>query len=61
MSEQRSEEVMRRYLTEVVAQGKLELIDELAAEDMVDKWQAKRACHPPQHESGACARHRFRG
>ena len=39
MSKQRSEEVMRRYLTEVVAQGKLELIDELAAEDMVDHTQ----------------------
>ena len=30
---------MRRYLTEVVALGKLELIDELAAEDMVDHTQ----------------------
>ena len=30
---------MRRYLTEVVAEGKLELIDELAAEDMVDHTQ----------------------
>lgn len=40
MSRQRAEEVMRRYLTEVVAQGKLELIDELAAEDMVDHTQA---------------------
>ncbi|MDE0440760.1 MAG: ester cyclase [Gammaproteobacteria bacterium] len=39
MSQQRAEEVMRRYLTEVVAQGKLELIDELAAEDMVDHTQ----------------------
>ncbi|MDE0422389.1 MAG: ester cyclase [Gammaproteobacteria bacterium] len=39
MSRQRAEEVMRRYLTEVVAQGKLELIDELAAEDMVDHTQ----------------------
>lgn len=40
MSQQRSAEVMRRYLTEVVAQGKLELIDELAAEDMVDHTQS---------------------
>ena len=40
MSRERSEEVMRRYLTEVVAQGKLELIDELAAEDMVDHTQS---------------------
>jgi hypothetical protein len=29
-------EVMRRYLTEVVALGKIELLDELAAEDMID-------------------------
>lgn len=36
MSEERCEEVMRCYLTEVVAQGKLELLDDLAAEDMVD-------------------------
>lgn len=40
MSQQRSEEVMRRYLTEVVALGKLELIDELATEDMVDHTQS---------------------
>ncbi len=40
MSQERSEEVMRRYLTEVVAQGKLELIPELAAEDMFDHTQA---------------------
>ncbi|MYJ74771.1 MAG: ester cyclase [Gammaproteobacteria bacterium] len=39
MSRQRAEEVMRRYLTEVVGEGKLELIDELAAEDMVDHTQ----------------------
>ncbi|MCY3813614.1 MAG: nuclear transport factor 2 family protein [Gammaproteobacteria bacterium] len=40
MTRQRSEEVMRRYLTEVVAQGKLEVIDELAADDMVDHTQS---------------------
>ncbi len=39
MSRERSEEVMRRYLTEVVAQGRYELIEELAAEDMVDHTQ----------------------
>ncbi len=39
MSRERSETVMRRYLTEVVAQGKYELIAELAAEDMVDHTQ----------------------
>jgi steroid delta-isomerase-like uncharacterized protein len=36
MSMQRCAEVMRRYLTEVVALGKIELLDELAAEDMTD-------------------------
>jgi|GEM_PF-3200670 len=35
MSKERCEEVMRLYLTEV-AQGKLELLEEIAAEDMVD-------------------------
>jgi steroid delta-isomerase-like uncharacterized protein len=30
------ERVMRRYLTEVVAQGRIELLEDLAAEDMVD-------------------------
>jgi len=29
-------DVMRRYLTEVVGEGKLELLDEIAAPDMVD-------------------------
>ena len=36
MTQERCEEIMRRYLTEVVAQGKLELLPELAAEDMED-------------------------
>lgn len=40
MSQERSAEVMRRYLTEVVAQGKLEVIPEIAAEDMVDHSQS---------------------
>ena len=42
MTRQRCEEVMRCYLTEVVAQGKLELIDGFAAEDMVDHTQTIR-------------------
>lgn len=36
MSMQSCAEVMRRYLTEVVALGKIDLLDELAAEDMTD-------------------------
>jgi predicted ester cyclase len=36
MNQERCEAVMRCYLTEVVAQGKLELLDNIAAEDMVD-------------------------
>ena len=36
MSQQRCIEVMRSYLTEVVAEGKLDLLEEIAAEDMVD-------------------------
>ena len=36
MSRERCEEIMRRYLTEVVMEGKLEVIKEIAAEDMVD-------------------------
>ena len=42
MSRQRCEEVMHCYLTQVVAQGKLELIDGFAAEDMVDHTQTIR-------------------
>lgn len=36
MSGDRCAEVMRRYLTEVVADGKLDVLDEIAADDMVD-------------------------
>jgi steroid delta-isomerase-like uncharacterized protein len=36
MNKERSEAVMRHYITEVVALGKLELLDDIAAEDMVD-------------------------
>ncbi len=36
MSQARCEEVMRRYLTEVVAAGRLEVLAEIAAEDMID-------------------------
>lgn len=39
MSRQRSEEVMRRYLTEVVMEGKLAVISEIAAENMWDHTQ----------------------
>lgn len=42
MTRQRCEEVMRCYLTEVVAQGKLELIEGFAAEDLVDHTQTIR-------------------
>lgn len=36
MSGERCAEVMRRYLTEVVADGKLDVLDEIADEEMVD-------------------------
>ena len=39
MSRERSEEVMRRYLTEVLMQRKLEVLKEIAAEDMWDHTQ----------------------
>ena len=39
MSRERSEEVMRRYLTEVAMEGKLSVISEIAAEDMLDHSQ----------------------
>lgn len=39
MSRERSEEVMRRYLSEVVMEGKLKVIREIAAEDMWDHTQ----------------------
>ena len=41
MSRERSEEVMRRYLTEVLMRRKLEVIKEIAAEDMWDHSQPK--------------------
>lgn len=41
MSRQRSEEVMRRYLTEVLMERKLAVISEIAAEDMWDHTQPK--------------------
>jgi predicted ester cyclase len=36
MSQERCEEVMSLYLNEVVQLGKIELLDDIAAEDMVD-------------------------
>ena len=36
MSQERCEEVMRLYLSEVVQHGKIELLEDIAAEDMVD-------------------------
>jgi predicted ester cyclase len=36
MSQERCEKVMRLYLTEVVQNGKIELLEDIAAEDMVD-------------------------
>ncbi len=41
MSRDRCEEVMRRYLTEVLIERKLEVIKEIAAEDMWDHTQPK--------------------
>ena len=41
MSVERSEEVMRRYIAEVIGEKKLEVIDEIAAEDMFDRGQPK--------------------
>ena len=39
MSRERCEEVMRRYLAEVLGERKLEVISQIAAEDMVDHSQ----------------------
>ncbi len=36
MTAEQNTEVMRRYLTEVVGQGNLALLDEIAAPDMID-------------------------
>lgn len=41
MSRERCEEVMHRYLTEVLIEKKLEVIKEIAAEDMWDHTQPK--------------------
>ena len=42
MTQKRSAEVMRTYLEEVVGKRRLELIPQLAAEDMVDHTQPVR-------------------
>ena len=42
VSKARAEQVMRTYLTEVVANQRFELIPEFAAEDMVDHTQSIR-------------------
>jgi predicted ester cyclase len=42
MSKERAEEVMRRYLTEVLSERKFELIPEFVADDMVDHTQTMR-------------------
>ena len=39
MSRERSEDIMRRYLTEVLGERKLDVIREIAAEDMWDHSQ----------------------
>ena len=41
MSRERSQEIMRRYLNEVLIQRKLDVIKEIAAEDMWDHTQPK--------------------
>ncbi len=41
MNRARCEEIMRRYLTEVLMERKLEVIKEIAAEDMWDHTQPK--------------------
>ena len=41
MGRERCEEIMRRYLNEVLIEGKLEVIKEIAAEDMWDHSQPK--------------------
>ena len=41
MSRERCEEVMRRYLAEVLGERKLEVISQIAAGDMVDHSQPK--------------------
>ena len=41
MSVERSEEVMRRWIAEVIVEQKFEVIDEIAAEDMHDHSQLK--------------------
>jgi len=42
MSRERNEEIMRRYLNEVLIQKKIEVIKDIAAEDMWDHTQPKR-------------------
>lgn len=56
MSQARAEQVMRTYLTEVVAKQRFELIPEFAAEDMVDHTQSIRGpAALDGHARGFCA------
>jgi hypothetical protein len=50
MSQARCEEVMRRYLTEVVAAGRVEVLGEIAAEHMIDHTSVSPI--PPSPSSG---------
>ena len=59
MSRERCEEVMRRYLAEVLGERKLEVISQIAAEDMVDHSQPKP--DPSQPEPGRKALERHAG
>lgn len=56
MSQARAEQVMRTYLTEVVAKQRFELIPEFVAPDMVDHTQSIRGpAALDAHARGFCA------
>lgn len=56
MSQARAEQVMRTYLTEVVAKQRFELIPEFTADDMVDHTQSIRGpAALDAHARGFCA------
>jgi hypothetical protein len=57
MSRERSEEIMRRYLNEVLIQRKLDVIKEIAVEDMWDHTQPKPGRNGLERHAGGFVEH----
>jgi hypothetical protein len=56
VSREHNQQIMRTYLKEVVAKGRLELIPEIANETMVDDASALRGGPPGRERSSATSK-----